>query len=140
MEHLLQILPPKPHSAGACMVATTVLVGLSFLLVLRLHQANGVLGFYVLFPAIFVVSILFDRGSGIYATALSTALLYAMLTPTGSILIPPEFILPLALFVAIAVGFAVISEGLRTAWDRAATAERAKDLLLQELGHRTKKW
>lgn len=61
-----------------------------------------------------------------------------MLTPTGSILIPSEFILPLVLFVAIAVGFAVISEGLRTAWDRAATAERAKDLLLQELGHRTK--
>ncbi|MER8956872.1 hypothetical protein NKJ72_20755 [Mesorhizobium sp. M0045] len=44
----------------------------------------------------------------------------------------------MVIFVVVALGLAVISEGLRTAYQRAAEAERAKDLLLQELSHRTK--
>jgi len=38
----------------------------------------------------------------------------------------------------LALGLAFISQALRAAWERAEAAERAKDLLLQELGHRTK--
>jgi two-component sensor histidine kinase len=36
------------------------------------------------------------------------------------------------------VGLAILSDGLKAARDRASAAERTKDLLLQELGHRTK--
>lgn len=138
MDHLLKSLPPKPRSAVVRVAVTTLLVGISFLAVLGLHQPHGLLGFYLLFPAIVVVSILFDRGSGIYASILSSAMLYVMLTPSGRLLVPTEFILPLLMFLIIAVGFALIAEGLRTAWERAAAAEQSKDLLLRELGHRTK--
>jgi len=89
-------------------------------------------------PAIFLASVLFDRSSGIYATALSAVLLYLLVKPAESLLPPQPYILPLLTFVLVASGLAIVSEGLRAAWDRAVAAERAKDMLLQELGHRTK--
>jgi two-component sensor histidine kinase len=42
------------------------------------------------------------------------------------------------LFVIVALGLAWVSESLRRAWEQAIEAERAKALLLEELGHRTK--
>ncbi|WP_352671778.1 histidine kinase dimerization/phosphoacceptor domain -containing protein [Mesorhizobium sp. M0166] len=91
-----------------------------------------------MFPAIFLASVLFDRGSGLYSTVLSTVLLYFEAKPTGTFLLPAGLVLPMVIFVVVALGLAVISERLRTAYQRAAEAERAKDLLLQELSHRTK--
>jgi two-component sensor histidine kinase len=44
----------------------------------------------------------------------------------------------LGMFVLFAIGLALMSEGLRLAWETADTAERKKDLLLRELSHRTK--
>ena len=44
----------------------------------------------------------------------------------------------LVAFALIGVGLAIASEGLRLAWERALAAEREKDLLLRELGHRAK--
>lgn len=96
------------------------------------------LGFYLMFPAIFLASVLFNRASGIYATALSAVLLYLLTKPAESLLLPQIYILPLLTFVVVALGLAIVSEALRAAWDRAVAAERAKDMLLQELGHRTK--
>jgi two-component sensor histidine kinase len=138
MEYILRHLPRKPRSVVVRLGVTTGLVALSFALLLGLQQSAGLLGFYILLPCVFVVSILFDRASGLYAAALSTLLLYMLLTPEGSVLLPLRYILPLAGFAAIAAAFAIISEALRTAWDRAAAAEHAKDLLLKELAHRTK--
>jgi len=37
-------------------------------------------------------------------------------------------------FIVVALGVAIVSEGLRTAWERAAAAEQTKDVLLRELG------
>jgi two-component sensor histidine kinase len=138
MEQFLQRLPPKPRSPFVRLAITTGLVAFSFVLLLGLRQNHGVLGLFVLLPSIFLASLLFDRNAGIYASILSALLLYLLLTPSGSILLPRDLILPLLLFVLIAIGFAIVSEALRTAWERAAAAERAKDLLLQELGHRMK--
>jgi two-component sensor histidine kinase len=39
--------------------------------------------------------------------------------------------------VVAALGVAFVSGGLRTVWGRTVAAERTKDLLLRELGHRT---
>jgi two-component sensor histidine kinase len=138
MEFLLRHLPRKPRSVVVRLAITTGLVALSFILLLGLQQSAGLLGCYVLLPCVFIASILFDRTSGLYAAALSTLLLYALLTPQGKILLPLRYVLPLAGFAAIAAAFAIVSEALRTAWDRAAAAELAKDLLLKELAHRTK--
>lgn len=138
MAHLLEYLPAKPRSAATRIVLTTVVVGLSVLVMLGIYQRGGLLGFFILLPSIFIASVFFDRGSGIYAAVLSTAILYVVVTPDGTVLLPSEFILPLLLFLFVGLAFAVMSEALRTGLERAAAAEHAKDLLLQELGHRTK--
>jgi two-component sensor histidine kinase len=138
MEEIFKRLPPKPRHVVVRLGFTACFVTVGFLALIGVRAQGGVLGFFLLFPAIFLASVLFDRGSGLFATALSMVLLYVLLTPSNTLLIPSEFILPLLLFVLLGVGFAIISEGLRSALDRAAAAERAKDLLLQELGHRTK--
>lgn len=138
MEHILSLLPRKPQSALVRLVITAVLVGFSFLLLVGLRQREGLLGFYILLPCVFVASVLFDRAAGLFAATLTTALLYVLITPRGTLLLPSQYVLPLAGFAAIAVGFAIMSGALRTAWERAAAAEKAKDLLLKELGHRTR--
>ena len=138
MQRILERLPKKPRSALLRLAITTGLVAFSFVVLLGLERIEGLLGFYVLLPSIFVASIFFDRVAGLYATVLSTTLLYMLLTLPGSVVLPRHFILPLVLFALIAFGFAIVSDALRIAWERATAAERAKDLLLQELGHRTK--
>ena len=138
MEYLLERLPTKPHSAALRIAITTGLVAVSFVLLVGLQQRAGVLGMFVLLPAIAFVAVLFDRTAGIYATVLSTAILYVILTPQGDVLLPRPLILPLLLFLFVGLAFVICGDGMRSAWQRAAAAERDKDLLLQELGHRMK--
>lgn len=138
MDGMLRHLPGKPRSALLRLCIATGLVLFSFAVLLGMQRADGVLGFYVLLPAIFVATILLDRSAGIFASVFSTLLLYVLLTPQGTVLLPRQFVLPVVLYFLIALGFALASEALRRAWEQAAAAERAKDLLLQELGHRTK--
>jgi len=57
--------------------------------------------------------------------------------PADMYLLSGELAANLAIFVVAALGVSFVSEGLRTAWERAVAAERSKDLLLRELGHRT---
>jgi two-component sensor histidine kinase len=137
MEHLLRLLPARPQPMVVRYGATTVIVGVCFLLLLAVHADGAIYGFYLLHPAIFLASVLFDRGSGFFATGLSTLLLYFFMLPDGAWLLPREFLLPLILFVLISLAIATCSEGLRKAWERAVEAEETKDLLLRELGHRT---
>ena len=138
MERIQRLLPRKPRSPSLRLAITTAMVTFCFAVVLGLQRVDGLLGFYVLLPAIFAAAILFDRGSSIYATGLSTVFLYVLLTPAGSVLLPRQFVLALILFVLVALGLALASDALRRAWEHAAAAEQAKDLLLHELGHRTK--
>jgi two-component sensor histidine kinase len=138
IEHILRMLPSQPQSAVTRLAVTMLLVGLCFLMALGLHTRAGVLGFYLMFPAVFIASVLFGSGAGLLATVLSTVLLYLLVRPVGDLLPSGELVLALVVFVAVALGLAVVSDALRTAWERAAAAERAKDLLLQELGHRIK--
>jgi two-component sensor histidine kinase len=137
VEQVLQMLPTRPQPLAVRFGVTALLVGLCFLLLMGLQGRGGVLGFYLLFPAIFSASILFDRGSGVFATLLAALLIYLLMRPTGTFLLPGELAANLAIFLVAALGLALVSEGLRTAWERAIAAERSKDLLLRELGHRT---
>jgi two-component system, sensor histidine kinase PdtaS len=138
MENAWRLPSRKPQSLSVRLALTTAMVAVCFAVLLGLQRADGLLGFYVLLPAIFAAAILFDRSAGIYATGLSTIFLYVLLTPYGSALLPRQYVLPLSLYVLVALGFTIASDALRRAWERAAAAEQAKDLLLRELGHRTK--
>ena len=117
---------------------TTILVGACFLLLLGMHEQGPSLGFFLMYPAIVLAAIIFDRSSGIYASALSTFLLYLLAKPYNAFLLPSMSFVQLGMFFLFSLALAIISDGLRSAWERAATAERNKDLLLQELSHRTK--
>jgi len=136
-QSFLRWLPPRPESVLVQYGTTAILVGLSFLAFIGLQGRGGLLGFYLFFPAIFAASVLFNRGAGVFAGALSCVLLYLSLRRTDSLWVPAEFILPLVIFTLVALGLAVVSEALRSAWEHAASSEQAKDLLLRELGHRT---
>lgn len=95
-------------------------------------------GYFLLFPAIFMAAIAFDRGSGFYATALSTVLLSFWGADFRVEQFRTEHWIALGLFVAIGFALAAVSEGLRIGWERALKAEKQKALLLRELQHRTK--
>ncbi len=138
MERLLGILPPRPGSYFVRYVLTTVVVIACAALVTQIHRDTGTYGFFIFYFAIFLTSILFDHNSGFLATALSVTFMYFRLKTPGSGLWPDEYAPLLTVFVIISVGVALLSEGLRKAWERAVEAEQVKDLLLEELRHRTK--
>ncbi len=128
-------MPPRPQRAVTRYGTTAALVVLCFFVFVGLHGHGCVLAFYTLFPAIIAASVLFDRSAGIFATALGVVSVYLLMRPE-SLLLPGELLLPLVVFVLIAFGLVIVSEALRTGWERAVAAEQAKDLLLRELGHR----
>jgi len=83
-----------------------------------------------------LASILFDRGSGFYATILSTALCIAALLPSDSWLAPPQYLLPFVMFVLVGLALAITSEAKRKALEKAVAAERSAEVLLYEFNHR----
>jgi two-component system, sensor histidine kinase PdtaS len=138
MEKVLKWLPERPQPLVIRYGVTAVLVVACFLLLLFVEAITGVTSFFLMYPAVFLGALLFDRGSGFLAAALGTVLLIVSIQNGGGYLPPSPYWLPLALFLAIALALAALSEALRKGWERAVEAERAKDLLYRELAHRTK--
>jgi two-component sensor histidine kinase len=95
---------------------------------------SGFIGLYILLPAIFLSGVMFDRGSGFLATGVAVAGVLLILRPQW----PSPLVLPLILFVFIALGFAVIAETLRKEMEKAVASDQSKTLLLREVAHRTK--
>lgn len=92
---------------------------------------------YLMFiPGVFICALLFDRGSGLFATALSAIVAYQ--------LVPPAYdgawrqLPPIALFVLVGGLISVGTEALRGVLSKLEIAERGNALLLQEIGHRAK--
>lgn len=138
MEKLLRMLPLKPAPLAVRYGVTSLLVGLSYLIIIGIQDETGLIVFYLFFPAVMGCAMIFDHGSGVLALSESTLLLFLRVKLPASYALPPRYILPFVLYIAVALALSLLSEGLRVAWSRAAAAERTKDLLLQELGHRTK--
>src|SRR6476659_4106571 len=72
MENLLLLLPDRPQSVVVRYLLTTLIVWICFLLQLGVELQSGFFGFFLLLPGIFIASLVFDRGSGFYATILSS--------------------------------------------------------------------
>ena len=138
MENLLLLLPPRPQTIVMRYGMTTLIVLVCFLLQIGVEYQSGVFTFFLLLPGIFLAAILFDRGSGFYATALSTGLFLAALESSETWPPPVRYLLPLVLFVLVGLAVATISEAMRKALEKAVAAERSKELLLQELNHRVR--
>jgi two-component system, sensor histidine kinase PdtaS len=136
MENLLLLLPKRPQSIVARYGATTLIVLVCFALQMGVEFQSGMFMFFLLLPGIFLASVLFDRGCGFYATALSTALSIAVLRPSENWLPPPQYLLPFVLFVLVGLALATTSEALRKALEKAVAAMQAADVMLYESNHR----
>ena len=137
---ILEILPLERRPVLVRYAISGLFVLVAFLS--RYVLATTMQGYpYLLFiPAVFASSLLFDRGSGFFATGLSALLaFYFFVPPAGSFWpIQPGDVLALILFVAISGAIAFVTEALRLALERVAAAERGKDLLLREVEHRVR--
>jgi two-component system, sensor histidine kinase PdtaS len=69
MERLLSLLPPA-QPVIVRYGLTTLFVLVCWLLEIGVQAQSGMIGLFLLMPAIFLASIIFDRGSGFYATIL----------------------------------------------------------------------
>jgi Histidine kinase len=92
------------------------------------------LGLFLLIAGVFACGIAFDRGTGLYAAALSSVAAIGSSIETP---LQPAAVLMLLLFVLSCLLVAAFGEGLRKAFERAVAAESASAILLQELQHRT---
>jgi two-component sensor histidine kinase len=136
MEKLLLLLPSRPQSIFVRYGVTTLIVLVCFALQIGVEFQSGIFTFFLLLPGIFFASILFDRGSGFYATGLGTALTIAALFPSGSWLPPAQYLLPFVLFVLVGLALAITGETMRKVLEKAVAAERSAEILLYELNHR----
>ena len=136
MENLLFLLPARPQRAVVRYGTTTLIVLVCFLLQIGVELQSGLFGLFLLVPAIFLASVLFDRGSGFYATFLSTGLSIAALRHSAGWWLPPQFLLPLVLFVLVGLASATVSEALRKALEKAVAAQQSNELMMDELNHR----
>ncbi|MDR6530302.1 two-component sensor histidine kinase [Caulobacter rhizosphaerae] len=103
--------------------------------------------FLLFFPAIILISVLLDRGTGVFAVIASTLLAwYFFVPPERSFALPtPRAAIPLLLYVAVALFLAGTVEALRSTAERLArTAEKLEHsneinrLLLVDVNHRVK--
>jgi K+-sensing histidine kinase KdpD len=136
MENLLLLLPSRPQSIVVRYGMTTLILLVSFALQIGVELQSGMFTFFLLLPGIFLAAVLFDRGSGFYATILSTALCILVLLPSDSWLLPPPYLLPFLLFVLVGLALATLGEGMRKALEKAVAAERSAEVMLHELNHR----
>src|ERR1700730_13074741 len=112
MEHLLYLLPTRPQPAVVRYGLTTVIVLVGFLLQLGVQYQSGYFGFFLFLPGIFLAAVLFDRGSGFYATLLSTLLSFVAINPYWSLNLAPEQIVHVIAFFTFGGRFCICQAGL----------------------------
>ena len=134
MENLLiSLLPKDQYPVLIRYVATLFIVGVAALLRLALADEMQHYPVLLFIPAVFLSALLFDRGSGFFATIVSALLaLYLFIEPDI------RQAVPVAIFIAIGFAISGVTEALRQTIQKLAKAEAQKSLLLEELGHRTK--
>src|ERR1700741_952344 len=134
MERLLYFLPAKQQTVATRYGVSALLMACSLVVFAAMEAQSGFIGLYILLPAIFLAGLMFDRGTGLFATLLAIA--------GGAwelrLQLSSALALPLFFFALIAVAFAAFAELLRKEMEKVVASERSKTLLLQEVAHRTK--
>jgi two-component sensor histidine kinase len=134
MERILEFLPKRPQPVLVRYGTTTVIVVVSCLLQYAVYHISGYPAFFLQLPGIFLSGILFDRGSGFFATMVGVAMATYLLPISAE----SSSLVPLLAFIAVGFTTAFSSESLRKLLERLAGAEQAQVVLLRELDHRTK--
>ncbi|WP_376960065.1 DUF4118 domain-containing protein [Azospirillum sp. A26] len=134
-----------PRAAWAQYGITLLLVGLTALVRYALDPLLFKYPFLLFIPTIFLVALLFDRGSGYLAVALSgLCSAWLFMKPEGMLWVAEPgdrlaFLIYMALGFGIAGGAHALrraNERLREYSDRLAAANVEKDLMLHEIHHR----
>ena len=134
MERLLYFLPEKQQTLATRYGVSALLMACSLVVFAAMEAQSGFIGLYILLPAIFLAGLMFDRGSGLFATLLAiVGVVWVLRLQLSSALA-----LPLFFFALIGVAFAAFAELLRKEMEKVVASERSKTLLLQEVAHRTK--
>lgn len=134
MDILFRLLPgAQPVIVRYSVTALLVLAG--FVLRYAIGENAGPYAFLIFILPIVASALMFDRGTGFFATAMSTALLSLLLTWDDR---SGVHIAALSLFVVVSCCLVFIAEGLHRALEAAHKAHEAADLLLQEMSHRVK--
>ncbi|MGJ4943323.1 sensor histidine kinase [Bradyrhizobium sp. HKCCYLS1011] len=136
---LIALLPRERYSVAVRYLGTLVIVGVATLLRLSLAEELQHYPVLLFIPAVFLSALLFDRGSGFFATIVSALIaIYLFIEPAGSFDLDIREFVPLSIFVGVGFAISAVMEALRRAIDKLSRAEAQKSLLLEELGHRTK--
>lgn len=134
MEGLLKLLP-GPQPVAIRYGVTTLMVLLMYAVKLGMQQGTGLYGFIMYVPAVVAAALLFDRGTGYFAVALSACVVASSIPWPGRL---EANVSALASFILIASGLVFISDGLHRALERSERLAHERDLLLQEMSHRVK--
>lgn len=136
---LLRGLPTQRFPVLVRYALAALIVGLAFLIRLGLEGVLETYPLFLLIPAVFLVSLLLDRGSAYFAIALSALLaIYFFVEPRYSFVLNAEQAVVILLYLLICFGITTVTVALRLAVERAVRAEESQALLLEELAHRTK--
>lgn len=140
-ETLLQKLRPcrRLHPALRY-AATTLLILLAFATRWVLSEPLAEYPFLLFIPVVMLVALVFNRGAGLYATALAAmlGLIFFALPEREPALAPIAVALPLAVFVLVGTFSSLVLKALRNAIDRLEAANRQQVMLLDEVHHRVR--
>lgn len=134
MQALLRFLP-GPQPILVRYGATTLMVLLAFGIRIVLGNYTGAYGFLFFIIPIVASALLFDRGTGYFALALSALFIATLLDWSAK---PGTHMIAMALFALVSTCLVFVAEGLHHALDEAHAAQRAATLLLEEMSHRVK--
>jgi two-component sensor histidine kinase len=135
MENLLRLLPSQPQPPLVRIGVSAILVVLFFIFRLEAGVGADEYGFIFYVVPILLSAIVFDRGSGFFATALSVAGAASLLDWRVE---PIQHLAALALFIVFCCVIVIVGEGMRKALERQVAAQAEAELLLREQGHRIK--
>ena len=140
MENMLvQLLPRRKYGILLRYGASSAIVGVTALLRYSMEDSLRHFPLLLFIPAVFLCALLFDKGSGFFATLLSAAVAaYLFVDPVFSFRIGLHNTLALIIFIGICAVMSAVTETLRRTVVRLDQSETAKALLLEELAHRTK--
>jgi two-component system, sensor histidine kinase PdtaS len=142
MEKFLASLPDRPQPIVVRLGTTLLIMALSGLIQVGLFHLTGFNGFFLLLPGIFTAAILFDRGSGYFATLLAVGFAIYITYPAEPTALTSvstyEQATPIVLFGLTGFAIAFVGEALRNTMERLVNLEKTKDVLLREIDHRTK--
>lgn len=136
---LVRLLPRRRYGVLLRYGATGIIVGIATLLRYSMDELLGGFPLLIFFPAVFLCALLFDRGSGFFATVLSALIAaYFFIEPYFSFRISFPSVVAVFIFVVICFTMAAVTEALRKTIVRLDESEKTKALLFEELAHRTK--